>query len=367
MSGRGVGMDVVKTNIARLSGIIDVDSRAGAGHAVHASRCRSRWRSSRRWSIRAAGRTFAVPLNSVLEIAARHAGGRPHHRAARGDDRCAARRCRWRAWSDVFRLERGDASARAAASSSWSSWAWRSIASACSSTSCIGQQDIVIKSLGRALDDVPGIAGATELGGKQTVLVLDVAAIVEEAVAGRRRRRDGGRERRSRRSSSRPRRRTCTGRTIAARASGAACSRSSSAARSTASRSCRIREIIKLREITEVPRAPRFLLGVVTVRGLVLPVVDLRLRLRLDAPPLDRGGAHPGGHARRRALSASSSTRCAAWCASPMREIEPPPPSLSPSEAPFLAGIGRYPEDGEERMVILLSLEAVLGFEVVKA
>ncbi|MDB4964850.1 MAG: cheW40H, partial [Myxococcales bacterium] len=41
-----------------------------------------------------------------------------------------------------------------------------------------------------------------------------------------------------------------------------------------------IREIIKLREITEVPRAPRFLLGVVTVRGLVLPVVDLRLRLR---------------------------------------------------------------------------------------
>ena len=47
-----------------------------------------------------------------------------------------------------------------------------------------------------------------------------------------------------------------------------------------------IREIIKLREITEVPRAPRFLLGVVTVRGLVLPVVDLRLRLRLDAHEL---------------------------------------------------------------------------------
>ena len=52
----------------------------------------------------------------------------------------------------------------------------------------IGQQDIVIKSLGRALAGVPGIAGATELGGKKTVLVLDVAAIVEEA----RRRRAGG-------------------------------------------------------------------------------------------------------------------------------------------------------------------------------
>jgi len=47
-----------------------------------------------------------------------------------------------------------------------------------------GQEDIVIKSLGRALADVPGIAGATELGGKKTVLVLDVAQIVEEAVGG---------------------------------------------------------------------------------------------------------------------------------------------------------------------------------------
>ena len=43
------------------------------------------------------------------------------------------------------------------------------------------QQDIVIKSLGKALANLPGIAGATELGGQQTVLVLDVAAIIEEA------------------------------------------------------------------------------------------------------------------------------------------------------------------------------------------
>ncbi len=45
-----------------------------------------------------------------------------------------------------------------------------------------GQQDIVIKSLGRVLSAIPAIAGATELGGQQTVLVLDVAALVEEAV-----------------------------------------------------------------------------------------------------------------------------------------------------------------------------------------
>ena len=61
-----------------------------------------------------------------------------------------------------------------------------------------------------------------------------------------------------------------------------------------------------------------------------------------------------------------SSTTCAAWCASPTIEIEPPPPSLAPSEAPFLAGIGRFPDGDEERMVILLSLDAVLDFDVTR-
>ena len=46
----------------------------------------------------------------------------------------------------------------------------------------LGQQDVVIKSLGSALRGVPGIAGATELGGGRTVLLLDVAALVEEAL-----------------------------------------------------------------------------------------------------------------------------------------------------------------------------------------
>jgi purine-binding chemotaxis protein CheW len=126
-----------------------------------------------------------------------------------------------------------------------------------------------------------------------------------------------------------------------------------------------IREIIKLREITEVPRAPRFLLGVVTVRGLVLPVVDVRLRLRLDVRPLARSARilvvmHKG---ERYGLLVDEVRGVVRFADA---QIEPPPPSLAPSEAPFLAGIGRYPEEGEERMVILLSLDALLGFDVVR-
>jgi purine-binding chemotaxis protein CheW len=44
-----------------------------------------------------------------------------------------------------------------------------------------------------------------------------------------------------------------------------------------------VREIIKVGIITEVPRLPSFLLGVISVRGAIIPVIDLRDRLGLDA------------------------------------------------------------------------------------
>jgi two-component system chemotaxis sensor kinase CheA len=47
-----------------------------------------------------------------------------------------------------------------------------------------GQQDIVIKPLGKSLKSVRGFAGAAELGDQRVALVLDVAAIVEEVLAG---------------------------------------------------------------------------------------------------------------------------------------------------------------------------------------
>jgi purine-binding chemotaxis protein CheW len=127
-----------------------------------------------------------------------------------------------------------------------------------------------------------------------------------------------------------------------------------------------IREIIKLREITEVPRAPRFLLGVVTVRGLVLPVLDLRRRLRVDAaPPRRQARILVVMHKNERYGLLVDEVRGVVRFSD--AQVEPPPPSLMPSELPFLAGIGRYPEGGEERMVILLSLDAVLDFQVVRS
>ena len=45
----------------------------------------------------------------------------------------------------------------------------------------------------------------------------------------------------------------------------------------------KVREIIKLIEITNVPRLPRYVKGVVNLRGKVIPVIDVRLKFGLAA------------------------------------------------------------------------------------
>ena len=44
----------------------------------------------------------------------------------------------------------------------------------------VSQQDVVIKSLGRRLEGLRGLSGATDLGDQNTVLVLDVGELVDE-------------------------------------------------------------------------------------------------------------------------------------------------------------------------------------------
>src|SRR5579862_7068060 len=49
-----------------------------------------------------------------------------------------------------------------------------------------------------------------------------------------------------------------------------------------------VAEILRPPPITEVPRAPRAVLGVISVRGKLVTVVDLRRRFRLAESPIDR-------------------------------------------------------------------------------
>ena len=94
----------------------------------------------------------------------------------------------------------------------------------------------------------------------------------------------------------------------------------------------RIREIIKVRPVTEVPHAPPFVIGVIAVRGVVLPVLDLRLRLRLPSAGLGRSA---------RFLVVRRDEELFGLLVDEVRQvvrlseadIEPPPPMLAGSEA----------------------------------
>ncbi len=45
----------------------------------------------------------------------------------------------------------------------------------------------------------------------------------------------------------------------------------------------RVKEIIKIKEITEVPTAPDFIDGVINLRGKIIPIIDLRKRFGLES------------------------------------------------------------------------------------
>jgi purine-binding chemotaxis protein CheW len=51
-----------------------------------------------------------------------------------------------------------------------------------------------------------------------------------------------------------------------------------------------VREILKLPPVTEVPRAPTDVIGVVSVRGLLVTVLDLKLRLRATSSEITKKG-----------------------------------------------------------------------------
>jgi two-component system, chemotaxis family, sensor kinase CheA len=177
LSGRGVGMDVVKTNISKLSGIIDLQSMRGKGTQI-AITLPITLAIIQALVVRAAGRTYAMPLNSVLESLTIT---RPQIRTLSGREVFTLR-------GQTLPLSRVEEFFQLTRTEPPGEKAYVVVVGLAQHRlglivdELVGQQDIVIKSLGRALAGVTGIAGATELGGQQIVLVLDVAALVEETL-----------------------------------------------------------------------------------------------------------------------------------------------------------------------------------------
>ncbi|MGC4113123.1 MAG: chemotaxis protein CheA [Myxococcales bacterium] len=180
LSGRGVGLDVVKTNIANLSGIIDLQTKAGEG-TTFALTLPVTLAIIRALVVNCAGRTYAVPLNSVLEIlSVRQAEVRTIETRevvdVRGTTLPLVR------LASLFKL--GLTTPPETMFVVVVGLAQERLGIAVDDL--VGQQDVVVKPLGNLLSGIKGIAGATDLGNRRTVLVLDVGAIIEEVLAGER-------------------------------------------------------------------------------------------------------------------------------------------------------------------------------------
>ncbi len=115
-----------------------------------------------------------------------------------------------------------------------------------------------------------------------------------------------------------------------------------------------IAEILKPLPVTPVPRAPRVVMGVMTVRGRLVTVFDLRRRLRLAEAPLDQKS--------RILITDTGDERIGLLVDEVMQvhrlaesEIEPRE-VLGGDPDPYIAGIGRP----EGALLILLDLRPIL-------
>ncbi len=185
ISGRGVGMDVVKTNISKLGGVIDVQSEVGIGTKL-AITLPITLAIMRVLVAEVEGHTFAIPLANVREavqLSESDVFTVDGHEAMslRGSTLRLAR------LSSVFELEAARRPTRTA-----KRFVVVTMAGAARIglvvDQLVGGRDVVMKALGGSLRAVRGFAGAADLGDEQLGLVLDTPSLYEEIVAGDRRR-----------------------------------------------------------------------------------------------------------------------------------------------------------------------------------
>jgi two-component system, chemotaxis family, sensor kinase CheA len=187
LSGRGVGMDIVKTNIGKLGGIVDITSEVGIGTKMTITLPITLAIISV-LVVELAERSFCMPLASVEEAIVldetlvRTFEGR-EVMTQRGATLPICRLGRFFGMDgESFAAHDANATSRAKAFVVIASVGNRRLGFVVDRL--VGQQDIVIKPLGKSLKMVRGFAGATELGDQRVGLVLDLAALIEEVLAG---------------------------------------------------------------------------------------------------------------------------------------------------------------------------------------
>lgn len=118
----------------------------------------------------------------------------------------------------------------------------------------------------------------------------------------------------------------------------------------------KVQEIIRMMNITRMPKAPEFVEGVVNLRGRVIPIIDLRKRFGMSSQEHDK-------HTRIIVIeinnvivgfvvdSVSEVLRI------PKDTVEEPPSIISGIDSEYISGVGKL----EDRLLILLDLDRLLS------
>lgn len=115
-----------------------------------------------------------------------------------------------------------------------------------------------------------------------------------------------------------------------------------------------IKEIIKQRVVTEVPRTPAFVSGILSLRGTIIPIIDMRIRLGLDRS--EQNG-------KERVIVVKSNHSFSGLLVDEVIQVvrvntddfEVAPPVLDSIDRDFVSGIGR----SDEQLIIIVNVENI--------
>jgi two-component system, chemotaxis family, sensor kinase CheA len=178
VSGRGVGMDVVKKNITRLKGIFDVDSVSGQGTRF-TIKLPLTLAIIQALLVRVVEELYAIPLDSVIES---QRVEMPDVRSVHGNEVITLRGqvVPLLRIADFFEL--GGARDPDKVMIVIVGLQGRQVGLVVDSFE--GEQEIVIKPLSDVVGRIPGISGATILGNGSISLIIDVHSLVSDAYVG---------------------------------------------------------------------------------------------------------------------------------------------------------------------------------------
>jgi two-component system chemotaxis sensor kinase CheA len=176
VSGRGVGLDVVKTNVSKLRGIISIDSVVGKGTKMIVKLPLTLAIISG-MIVKVKSEKVVIPLNSVIEVLRVHVEDIHtinHHEAIRRRDSIIP----LVAIDNLLYEDKADIDK--------SVWQYVVVIGLAEKRfgikvdELLGQKEVVIKSLGNYLGNIYGIAGSTIMGDGTVVMILDISELLNQ-------------------------------------------------------------------------------------------------------------------------------------------------------------------------------------------